>query len=89
MDISIKDACEQADIGRRTYYDHLNTDEEFAQRMSVAQSYLSRTAKTVVSKAIYHGNVSVAMWYLTRKDSDFQKLSQPSRRHRPRGDRLF
>jgi hypothetical protein len=65
--ISIDMACCVSGISRSTYYNHLDADNEFMDKMTLAQAHATERAKQVVIQAIDKGNVKVAQWWLERK----------------------
>jgi hypothetical protein len=64
---SVERACYLSGIGRSTFYDHFNSDLEFADKMSLAQEWATERAKQVVIQAIDDGNLKAAQWWLERK----------------------
>lgn len=75
-DFNISEACDHADISRETYYNHINSSEEFSDKMERAQSDLKRKAKIVVANAIEEGNIGQAQWFLERRAKEEYSLKQ-------------
>lgn len=69
---NITEACEYSGISRETYYNWLENQEGFSDKMSEAQSAPNRKAKEVVITAMNEGDVNTAKWYLDRRDPDFK-----------------
>lgn len=63
-------AFRYAGISKDTYYRAIKDDEEFADKMRVAQQKLNFRAREVVAKAINNGDVRTAQWWLERKQKD-------------------
>lgn len=75
-DFNITEACQFADISRKTYYEWLADDDVFSYRMSVAQSAPKVKAKEIVVKAIQTGDPQLALRYLTLRDPDFKPKAE-------------
>ena len=67
---SVEMACYTSGVGRSTYYEHLQQDCDFADKMELAKEYTTQRAKQVVAQAINAGQVKVAQWWLERKARD-------------------
>jgi len=68
MGAHVYEACEAAGINRQTYYNWVNSSEEFAQRMYRAQEWVTEIAKSVVAKRITRNHdPETAKWWLERK----------------------
>ena len=65
--LSVSEACFISGIGKRTFYDHKASDEDFAHKMELGKAYVTLRAKKVVVQAINDGNLTAAKWYLERK----------------------
>ena len=68
---NVSEACNLAQIGRRTYYDYLDKDEEFANRMELAKCYPAKIAKSTLMKHANQGHIPTSKWLLTKLDPDF------------------
>jgi hypothetical protein len=60
-------ACHISGVGRSTYYQHLNSDPDFADKMALAQDWTTQRAKQVVAQAIDKGDLKAAQWWLERR----------------------
>lgn len=69
---NITEACQHADISRTTFYEWLADDDVFSYRMSVAQTALTRKAKSNVFGAINAGDPDTSLKYLKLRDPDFK-----------------
>jgi len=74
---SVEMACHVSGISRSTYYAHLQTDTEFMNKMTLAQSWATERAKQVVIQAIDKGNLKAAQWWLERKSRTEFSLNPP------------
>lgn len=66
--MTIREACLQAVISHDTYYNRLKNDVQFADIMDRAQMQPTITARKVLVNQINKGDVSVAKWWLERKE---------------------
>ena len=66
---TVEDACNYANISRSTYYNYLNTNTDFLDKMTSTQAYLKLKAKLVVMKAIERNDLKTAKWYLEKYDN--------------------
>lgn len=73
---NITEACQYAGISRQTFYDWLADDDVFSYRMSVAQTALTRKAKTNVFQAINAGDPAISLRYLTLRDPDYKPKAE-------------
>lgn len=64
---SITKACELAGIGRRTYYDEVERNLGFAERMERAEQFLTEKARQNVGMAVNEGDIQTSKWWLERK----------------------
>jgi hypothetical protein len=64
---SVEMACHVSGVGRSTYYQHLQSDIEFADKMELAQDWITQRAKQVVAQAIDKGDLKMATWWLERR----------------------
>ena len=60
-------ACYVSGVGRSTYYQHLQSDPDFADKMALAQDWTTQRAKQVVAQAIGNGDLKAAQWWLERR----------------------
>lgn len=64
---SVERACYLSGVGRSTFYDHYNSNPDFADKMCLAQDWATERAKQIVIQAIDGGNLKAAQWWLERK----------------------
>lgn len=64
------EACYYAQIARKTYYDWLNKDEEFSNKITYAKMHPNIKAKELVISNINEGDVKSAKWWLERRAKD-------------------
>ena len=75
---TIERACQLSCISRSTFYDHLRSDPDFSDKISLAQTWATERAKQVVIKEIDKGNLKAAQWWLERKSrAEFAFNEQP------------
>jgi len=67
---SVTSACYLSGISRTTYYEHLEKDDDFTDRMTYSHEWLIAEAKQVIAKAIKGGDLTTAKWFLERKAAD-------------------
>ncbi|HET9173777.1 MAG TPA: hypothetical protein VFN56_00680 [Candidatus Saccharimonadales bacterium] len=64
---TVERACQLSGVGRSTFYAHLQSDPDFVDKITLAQSWATERAKQVVIQAIDQGNLKIAVWWLERK----------------------
>jgi hypothetical protein len=64
---SVDMACYVSGVGRSTYYEHLQSDPDFADKMTLAQDWTTQRAKQVVAQAVDNGDLKAAQWWLERR----------------------
>lgn len=64
---SVEMACHVSGVGRSTYYQHLQSDPDFADKMTLAQDWTTQRAKQVVAQAVDKGDLKAAQWWLERR----------------------
>lgn len=67
---SIQKACELSGVGRSTYYDYLDKNQSFSDKMTLAQQWPTEVAKKNIVQAIKRGDISASKWWLERKAKD-------------------
>jgi hypothetical protein len=67
---NVCEACDYAEIHRDTYYEYLNKNKDFSDKMKRAQTALQRRAKINLAEKIEHGDLSESKYYLERKCKD-------------------
>ena len=60
-------ACKNIGVGRTTYYDWYNNDEEFKKNVDELQSVALDMAESQLHKQILDGNTSATIFYLKTK----------------------
>ncbi|MBQ8300736.1 MAG: hypothetical protein IJX57_02050 [Clostridia bacterium] len=67
---NITEACNYAEISRETYYNYLEENQEFFDKMERAQTALQRRAKINLAERIEGGDIDESKYYLERKCKD-------------------
>lgn len=62
-----KEAYVFANISHETYYNHMESDETFRERMEAAKQFPLLAMKKVVVQEALRGDKQSAMWWLERK----------------------
>jgi hypothetical protein len=78
--LNVSEACTSAGIHRATFYRHIENSPEFEIQVGAAKTEAIIMARYTIVKEIEAGNLSVAKWYLSRKDPDFMSPSLRRRR---------
>jgi len=79
IDGTVEEACSQAGIGTSTYYDWLDKDEKFSDKMSAAQDYAFIVARKTLFNAASNGSEKAAVEILKRRDKRYNdKIDQTS-----------
>ena len=60
-------ACKQVGVGRTTFYEYLNKDENFANEVADIQNIALDFAESQLHKQIQDGNTSATIFYLKTK----------------------
>jgi len=60
-------ACKQVGIGRTTFYDYINKDDDFAKQVADIQNIALDFAESQLHKQIQDGNTSATIFYLKTK----------------------
>ena len=60
-------ACNNAGVGRRTFYDWLSTDKDFADQVKDIQEVALDMAESQLHKQILDGSTSATIFYLKTK----------------------
>ena len=68
IDWTVWEACSYAWIWTSTYYDHINSNEEFSVKMKAAQDYPYILARKTLMKWIKDWDNRAAIEYLKRRD---------------------
>lgn len=64
---NISEACLVSGISRNAYYDRINVDQKFSNKMSIAQDYVTVVAQKNISSRIVRGDPEASKWWLERK----------------------
>jgi hypothetical protein len=64
---NVEMACHVSGVGRSTYYQHLQSNPDFADKMALAHDWTTQRAKQVIGTAINNGDLPTAKWWLERK----------------------
>lgn len=67
---NVSEACLTSGVSRTAYYERKAADEAFADKMELAQKYVTIRAKKVVVQAIDDGNFNAAKWWLEHRERD-------------------
>ena len=70
---SVKTACALVGVSPDAYYDELNRNPEFRQRMERAQEYVSSLADRTIAKSIRDGDVQTAKWMKEKVDERYKQ----------------
>ncbi len=68
--LNVTECCHYADISRTAFYDYLEKNPEFADRIEELRSNPSTRAKLNVVEAIENGDTDLSKWWLERKNKD-------------------
>ena len=63
----VTSACKQVGIGRTTFYEWLNNDQEFAKQVADIQNVALDYAESHLHKQIGNGNTPATIFYLKTK----------------------
>jgi hypothetical protein len=64
---SVEMACHVSDVGRSTFYQHLRSNPDFADKMALAQDWTTQRTKQVISTAINNGDLPTSKLWVERK----------------------
>ncbi len=67
---TVEEACIVSGVSRSAYYNKLNNDPDFMDRMARIQLFLIIKARHTVYDAIRRGDTKTSRWYLERKCRD-------------------
>lgn len=74
--LNVTECCHYADISRQAFYDYLEKNPDFADRIDELKSNPSTRAKLNVVEAIENGDTDLSKWWLERKNKDEFSLKQ-------------
>ncbi len=67
---TVEEACLLSGVSRSAYYNRLEANTDFMDRMERSKLYMILRARQVVYNAIANGDAKIALWYLERKRRD-------------------
>jgi hypothetical protein len=56
IDCTVGEACSRAGIGTSTYYEHIEKNKEFADKMRIAQDFAITSARAILFKSMKEAN---------------------------------
>ena len=68
--LNVTECCHYADISRTTFYDYLEKNPEFSNRIEELKSSPSTRAKLNIVEAIENGDADLSKWWLERRNKD-------------------
>ncbi len=68
--MNITECCHYADISRTAFYEYLDKNPEFPNRMEELRSHPATRAKLNVVEAIENGDTDLSKWWLERRNKD-------------------
>ena len=68
--LNITECCHYADISRNCFYEYLEKNPDFKDRIEELKSNPSTRAKLNVVEAIENGDTDLSKWWLERKNKD-------------------
>lgn len=74
--LNITECCHYADISRNCFYEYLEKNPAFKDRMEELKSHPSTKAKLNITEAIEEGDADLAKWWLERRNKDEFSLKQ-------------
>lgn len=76
-DFTTDEACSHAGIGRTTFYDHYDKDEDFRTKIDSAKAYLFTYAKKNIARALKTGSIRDSWEFLrTRQREIYSERSE-------------
>ncbi len=81
IDWTVGEACSRAWIWTTTYYERIEKNKEFADRMSKAQDYPFILARKTLMKGIQKEDTKAAIEYLKRRDKRYHDKSENTNRN--------
>lgn len=74
--LNVTECCHYADISRNCFYEYLDKNPDFKDRIEELKSNPSTKAKLNVVEAIENGDTDLSKWWLERKNKDEFSLKQ-------------
>ena len=68
--LNVTECCHYADISRTAFYDYLDKNPAFTDRMEELRSSPSTKAKLNIVEAIEAGDPGLSVWWLERRNKD-------------------
>lgn len=68
--LNVTECCHYADISRNCFYEYLEKNPEFKDRIEELKSSPSTRAKLNVVEAIENGDTDLSKWWLERRNKD-------------------
>lgn len=68
----ISDTCRAVGISRQTYYNHLDTDKEFALKVADKEAHLNDEIRNVLIAKAAEGDMTAVIFYLKKRHPDFK-----------------
>ena len=68
--LNVTECCHYADISRNCFYEYLDKNPEFKDRIEELKSNPSTRAKLNVVEAIENGDTDLSKWWLERKNKE-------------------
>lgn len=68
--LNVTECCHYADISRPAFYDYLEKNPSFSNRIEELRTNPSTKAKLNVVEAIENGDTDLSKWWLERKNKD-------------------
>lgn len=74
--LNITECCHYANISRPAFYDYLEKNPDFSNRIEELRTNPSTKAKLNVVEAIENGDTDLSKWWLERKNRDEFSVKQ-------------
>ena len=74
--LNVTECCHYADISRNCFYEYLDKNPEFKDRIEELKSNPSTKAKLNVDEAIENGDTDLSKWWLERRNKDEFSVKQ-------------
>ena len=74
--LNVTECCHYADISRNCFYEYLEKNPDFKDRIEELKSNPSTRAKLNVVEAIENGDTDMSKWWLERKNRDEFSVKQ-------------
>jgi len=76
IDGTISEACSYANIDRSTYYDWLEKDKDFSNKMEDAKEYMFIEARKTIVKAVKEWDGKLALDIMRKRDKRYKDKSE-------------